>query len=346
MGVPVAGQLDDGSDEDLYSFASAPGMIEVVATPLGDWRPSLRLLRGDSLDRESDARETGNVMRFAVSDTGTPYAVVVRSRDPAQAGPLDYEITVSVLAASGATPEVEPNDTLGMAQPLATFPAVISGTTDAADLGDRFGVSLVKWQRVWLLSADRNMAGVNRFDAQVQIRDATDTSVASNSYSGEGFMPALYGHQIPSTGDFELFYGPRSGQTVTGDYSLYVVTSPVSDVAEAEPNDSTVAPHVLGVADGLSRVAATVDATDPVDVYSFDVGRSASRVAITVDGAPDGVSLRLLDGTGAELVASGAAFDGLPQPLIDRAGQSAGTYFVELAAGAASGTFDVLLLVE
>lgn len=347
LGAPVAAQLADGADEDLFTFTSIPGMIEAVVTPVGDWRPQIRLLRGDALDRESDARETGNVLRFAVSDMAVPYAVVVRSQDQTLAGPLDYTVTMRILDTTGAMAEIEPNDVLGQAQPLVMLPAVVNGTTTATDLGDRFGVPLVRWQRLWFLSADRNMNGPNRFDAVVRIHDDLDNVVASNSYSGEGFMPALYGYHAPQTGNFELFYGPRMGTTVTGDYSVYVVVSPVTDVAESEPNDSMMAPHALGPLSGLTRVAASVDAMgDAVDVVSFDVGQSNADVWVTVDGAPDEHSLRLLDSTGVEIAASGPAHDGLTQPLIALAGQPASTYFVELTSGPNAGTFDVLLLVE
>ncbi len=346
-GQPVEGELTTATEQDVYNLTANPGMVEIEVEPVGDWSPRIDLLSRDNYGGITEARQVGNIVRYAQSSPGEQWAVAVSQSDATAVGPLTYTITFRLVGPGGAIQEVEPNDAVAQAQPVSGTPIVIAGTGTTADPGDRYSVSLRKWQRITALATDRNSNGTDRFNAAVQLQDASGTSLASNSYGGEGFMPAFHGFQAPTSGTYLVFYGPRTGQTTEGDYYLYLATSPVTAVAESEPNETTALAADVGALGALTAVAATVDGGDAVDVVGFEV-TSAGRLRVGLDGAADGYVLRLFDAGGALLAESGSTTaDAAAQPRIDVASISAGSYFAEVSLGtAAGGSFDLLLLAE
>jgi hypothetical protein len=344
LGQTVNGQLATGSSEDIYSFMSTPGMLDIHVIPTGDWRPVVDLIDGETLDRIGDADNILGRVRYARSEADD-FLVSVSSADPNLAGPLDYEITIDIKDSTGAVAEVEPNDALGEAQAVEP-PVVTEGATDDIDTTDRYQVTLVRGQRIWALAADRNMSGTDRFDAELSLRDATDLEVSNDAWGGEGFMPAMYGVAAPASGTWQIVYGPRGAVAPLGDYSIFFETSPVLEVAEAEPNDDVAGAQAVGAFEEVVRIDAFVDAGDPLDLYGFNVARSDANVEIVLENADPGHEIRLLDSMGMEVAASGPSHDGLNDPVINLAGLAAGDYYVELAEGTASGAVDIILIVN
>ncbi len=341
VALPTAGQLGSGSDEMLHTFNLAAGaMLDIEVVPTGDWRPSIRLVTGDTLTSLTEPTAVGGRLRYAVSTAG-PFGVAVRSTNTALAGPLNYTVTLRLTEALGASFEVEPNNTLVEAQDPGALPVAMNGAIAAADL-DRFRIPLIRGQRLWALTTDRNGFGVNRFDARLFLYDALDMLVTSNSFSGEGFMPAMYGYEVANSGEYQVAYGARAGGNANGDYTLYLATSAATQSAEAEPNNDVNTAQALGALNGVTRISATVDVLDPTDVFSLTITKSNARIRASLENAAPGHELRLLDSTGAQIVATGAVV----APAIDRTGLAAGTYYVELGAGTALGPVDLIVIAE
>ena len=344
-GQPLAGQLASGGDEALYTFTLAAGaMIDVSVTALGDWRPRVSLVSGANFSPLTEPTSIGGTVRYAVSTPGD-FGISVRAQDATAAGPLDFTMTLTLVSAAGAIAEVEPNDTLATAQDPGVLPVAISGSSIGTDT-DRFRVPLIRGQRIWAMATDRNMVGVNRFDARIYVHDQNDVQVANNAYSGEGFMPALYGFEVANSGEYQVIYGPRSGGDAGGAYGLYLAAGSALDIAEAEPNDDTTTAQDLGTLSGPARIAAFVDAGDLTDVFAVTIAQSGARLRASLEDADPGHDLRILDGTGAELLGSGPGHDGLQDPVLDLAGLAAGTYFVELSTGTASGAANLIVIVD
>jgi hypothetical protein len=344
VGQTATGQLPSGAEEDIYTFMSTPGMIDIEVVPTGDWRPVVSLIDAESLNRVTEAENIGGRVRYARSEMDQ-YAVSVSASDPMLAGPLDYDITVDIKDSTGAIAETEPNNALAEAQAIEP-PVVTEGGTDDVDTTDRYEVTLVRGQRIWALAADRNMTGTSRFDAELSLRDGTDAEAFSDVWSGEGYLPALYGVAAPSSGTWQVVYGPRGATPTVGDYTLFFETSSVLEVAEAEPNDDLAGSQAVGAFEEVVRIDAFVDGADPTDIYGFTIGQSDASVNIALENADPGHEIRLLDSTGTEVAASGPSHDGLDDPVIDMAGLAAGDYHVELTEGTASGAVQIILIVN
>lgn len=340
---PLAGQLASAIDEDVYNFTLTAGaMIEVVVTPLSDWQPEVQLLNGETLNPLSEARQFGDTVRYAVSEP-QDFGISVRAVTGAPAGTLDYTITLTLLNQSNSTAEVEPNDTLASAQDPGVLPVVIAANLTGAD-NDRFRAPLIRGQRIWAMSTDRNMMGTDRFDARLWLYDATDSIINQNAYSGEGFMPAIYGFEAPNSGEIQVRFGPLDNRTEDGDYTLYIVAGPATDLSEAEPNNDPTTAQDLGTLFGPARLSGFVDGTDPVDLVAVTLART-STLRASLENADPGHEIRLLDNTGAQITASGPGFDGLQDPLLNL-NLAPGTYYVELGTGTASGSADLIVIVE
>ena len=341
---PTAAQLATGNSENLHTISAAtPSMIEVDVTWTGDWRPDVDLVSGASFSPIAEATVIGGVVRYAVS-APTDFGVVVRPSDPRGIGPFDYTITATLVDAATAMAEVEPNDALAEAQVLGGSSVISANVTDP-DI-DRFAVTLGRGQRVWGLVTDRNGFGVNRFDARLDLRDAFDAVVVQDFDSGEGFMPALHGSEMADSGDYQFVFGALGGGNADGDYTIYVVLGPLRETTEVEPNDLTSTATDLGALVGPARIDSFVDAADPIDLFAVTVSASGARIRASLENADPGHQLRLLDGTGAQIAASGPAFDASNDPAIDMSGLAAGTYYVELGNGNASGAVDLVVIVD
>jgi hypothetical protein len=339
-GTPLSGTLTSGTEELLYQFTAPPGAVEVEVVTTGGWDADINVF-DVSLNRVNDARQFANEARFARSESGD-YAVSIRSSDPSLAGPLEFELRVNTLPETAAIADAEPNDDTTTAQSIAGATG-ISGSVGGADPADRFAFDLTRGQRVWAMATDRNMQGIFSVSATLEWLRPDGTVVTSDSFDGEGFLPALYGESALVSGRWEVVMRPRDNSSWSGDYFLYLFTTPVESFTETEPNDSTADAQALGPV-RVARIAASVDATDTVDLFAFSVEGDSRDVWIDLENAAPEHTLRVLDASGTAVATSGPGFDGATDPVI-RTLLQPGDYFLELGAGNATGSADIVVNV-
>lgn len=333
--APQSAVLADGAATNLHALQfSTSGAVDVVVTPVGDWRPTVLLTHGVSHTALAEATSHLGRVGYAVSEP-TELGVVVGAADPTLSGPLSYTIALTVVDATTSIAEVEPNSTAAEAMAV-TLPAAIAGGITGADV-DRFQVPLMRGQRVWAHAADRNGFGTNRYSARVRLFNEADVQVADNYYSGEGYMPALHGVQVAASGAYQVAYLATSAGAADGDYTLYIIPGPSAEVLESEPNDTIAQAQSLGRFVGPTRVQLQLDVGDALDLFEVEVGEGAS-LAAALENAPAGLSLRLLDSAGAEVVATAAE--------LAATALGAGTYFVELSSGSEAGDADLIVTIE
>lgn len=348
LDTPTTGQLADGSDQYIYSFSAPAGAIDAHVEANGAWTPKVELAQGASLKRLSDAENYRGDLYYAESE-GAKYALIVGAKDAAQSGPLDFTVTVTVHERADGAAETEPNDTLADAEHLDTFPAIINGSFDApnGDEIDEFTVDLVAGQRIWILTTDDDGQDLYNIDPEIELYDASGAQVTSDRDDGEAFFPAIYAYEVDSSGTYEIRHQLEYGND-TGDYSLFVFTSPAASFSDAEPNDTQSDAQDLAAVDSPAKISATVDGTDTTDVFRFELTRDLDDLRVFLEGAADGHDLRVLDSSFTQIAASGPNSDGNVQPSINTGALTAGVYYVELSAGTTTGTAaaDILLIPD
>lgn len=297
----------------IYSFtAPAAGTYSFKATLLtGTWNPLVYV---------TSACETGTVPITVAS------CVKAANRNSASSNPTAVEIADQValtasqtvyvvvdaaavttagtfsLVAEVETPEVEPNDTPGTANPLS-FPNIggISPTGEA----DFFSLgSPAAGSRVFAMI---EAVGSATTDYDMRVTTATDT-LEYDDLNGDiafgNLSPVVAG--TPLTGAPAFLRVNHFSATTAGDpYRLYAVVQPAlaSAAPEAEPNDTT-ATATSATANYYTGTLATGGDTD---LYSFpaapgDVLFVALDADPLRDATPFNFALALLDGSGTVLV--------------------------------------------
>lgn len=340
-GTPTNDALASGTDEKLFRFTAPAGAVSVEIDTVGGWEPIITVL-DSNLNTVNDARQFSKTARFARSAQGD-YSVSVRAADAMAAGPLDFTLSVVTSVEATALTETEPNDDTAGAQ-MITFPSGISGTVGGADVADHFIADFVIGQRVWAIATDRSMQGIYSMNAVLELIDPQGAVAASDSFDSEGFIPALYGESITESGAWELVMRPRDNSTWSGDYFVYFYATPVVDLTQVEPNDDIAGAQDIGVPADVTRIDASVDGTDLLDMYSFTIEGADRDVRVLLENADPGHTLRLLDSAGTQIAASGPGYDGATDPVLSLQ-VTPGQYYVELGTGTASGAVDLILTV-
>lgn len=343
-GMALTAQLSSGAESVFYRLSSAEaGAIDVSAAATGGWPLKLEVLNPTTL-RDVGGRTVAGTYRYATSDFKEVF-VAISSADTALMGPLSFSVKGQILGASAGLAEVEPN-ALAMPQALPALPQVVSGALAAPDLEDVYAFDALAGERVWALVASRMGTGLYDLNATVDLVDADGKVVATDTYSGEGFFPTIFGAVVPKDGRYSArVYLKTSDMGDTGSYSLYLFADPAPGavIAEAEPNDDLMSAQDLGVLTNLVRLSSTTGMSDAADVFKFTLERSARVGAASSDGL--GHTLRLLDGAGVQLGASGPGFDMAMTPLLSERTLQPGTYYLEVGAGMADGLASVILVV-
>ena len=191
-------------------------------------------------------------------------------------------IAAVVLLASTAVAdlrkEVEPNDTAGTADPVAS-PASIGGRIDAPGDVDRYAVRLEAGQTVKADVLARGFRADNNpgssLNGIVEVIDLDETTVLASDQSAGEYDDPFVSWTAAETGRYLV--GVRDADGGGGPDHRYVLS------IEIDPNGTLetatpIAPPVLPTIDAL-----IYPATDQ-DYYRFD-GRAAQVVTVDVDGA-------------------------------------------------------------
>lgn len=226
--------------------------------------------------------------------------------------------------ARAAVPEVEANDGLAQATPLApagtllsvAFPpagggAVAEGTLEAGDV-DTFAFDLANGELVTLLVVSADGGAVS--DPQLALFDPSDVLVASDDDSGPGLLPALR-RRVATGGTWKAAIGHFGAADSAFDYRLVVsVTTDPPSAPEPLPDDNDSAPDADPIPPGggvlpveaPGEVAVLTGNVTPGDVDYFEVevpaGRSLAAAVWDEDaGEFDDPVLGLFDAAGAAL---------------------------------------------
>lgn len=162
-----------------------------------------------------------------------------------------------------------------------------------------------------------------------------------SAFSGLVFDPRPRKRRLPRRPPRFRKFGFRRGE-----YRLYLFTSEAFTATDSEPNDSPNDAQDLGVLDTEASISATVDASDPVDVFQFELRRDLASLRATLENANPGHNLRILDASETELAASGPDHDGATDPDAAANQLTAGTYYVEVEQGDGGGALDLVLWLE
>jgi hypothetical protein len=342
VGQTVQGMLADGQDEIIYTFSAGAGAVDAVVDSKGAWTPKVTLLEGSDLDEVNGPEQSRGTVRYAGSQM-QDYALLVEARDAMRSGPLNYDLTVRVDGTSSNTTESEPNNVAMQAQKLSTFPAVVEADLGmSGDSDDYYAVDLQAGQKVWALAIPKDPNNRYRMQPKFELIDPSGSVAADDQYDGDGSFPGLYAQRADQSGQWTIRL-QRQQSNYSGTYYLYVYTSEVFTATESEPNDAQMSAQALGTIDTPAKISATVDGSDPTDIFTFDLQRDLDSLRIFLEGAAGGHDIRLLDDTFTQITASGPSHDGKTDPDISASSPAAGTYYLEVTQGNGGGSLDVVM---
>jgi hypothetical protein len=337
-------QLASAGEEKLFTVTlPQPGALSTTVKTSG-WTPVIRYLSTGSLSSLGGTQDLETA--WLPTSEHTQVVVAVSSADADAQGPLDFSIETVYISPNNATPEVEPNAPASNATSIAGTPAVYAGSIQpmASDREDYYALDLVAGQRVWAMITSRNGTGLYSLDIEVALINPGATTLENDRYDGEGFYPAIFGYDTRETGTYTLRISlPATITTQSGDYTLYVVTTPANEIDEVEPNDLVAEAQDLGVIEDAALVAATTTVgSDTVDRFIFTL-EHPSNLNISLLDSGEGHDLRLLDDQQNEIDLSGSTSDGNAYPVIDQPDLAAGTYYLEFTAGTLGGQANILI---
>lgn len=342
-GVEQSLSLADGAETRYFKLTAAePGAIDVFAAAQGGWPLRLDVLNATTL-RTIGGQTISGHYRYATSELAE-VVVAISSADGTLAGPLSFNLKGQIVGAGIGLMEVEPN-AVASPQALGMLPQVVNGHLEDPDLEDAFTIEAKAGDRLWALTASWMMTGLYDLNAAVEILTPSGDSLATDTYSGEGFYPSIFGAVAPVDGTYtvRVYLGALDTSDV-GDYTLSLFADSAAEVAQVEPNDDVMGAQDLGALTRVVRLSTTTGAADAADVFAFTLP-SRSTVEVLAPGG-DGHALQLLDAMGQSIVASGSGFDMTVVPKLSARNLNAGTYYLEVGAGMADGDLDVLLVVR
>ncbi|NGZ28354.1 MAG: hypothetical protein G8345_15875, partial [Magnetococcales bacterium] len=157
-------------------------------------------------------------------------------------------------------------------------------------------------------------------DADMQLLDSSGATIGS-SFNGGTSDETI--NQALTAGIYYLQVYRYNGNT-NYHLELSAVDSTVID-----GNNATDQATSLGILAGVRETDGWVGSGDDQDYYSFVLDNASNNVGLLLSGLSADADLRLLNATGATLATS--AYAGNQVEAISLAGQSAGTYFVQVA---------------
>lgn len=339
-GMSTQGMLASANSSQYFVLRGTTGVVDVQVKTDGSWPYRLEVLYEENLS-SIGGRLSNGIHRYATSEYKN-YVISVSNTDPMATGPFDFTITAQTIDGAGAMMETEPNE---QATPttIMSLPATFTGALGVPDVEDVYQVDLVAGQRIWVLAMSANMTGLYDLNMSLSLIDPMGNVDARDSFSGEGFFPILTDLMVQHTGTYTFRAAIDPMDTDAGQYTLFFLAEPVTEVNEVEPNNDAATAQDLGTLAGNVVVHAQADATDATDVFTFTLDRQ-SDVQIRIDQAQDGHDLRLYDANNMLLNESGASSDMLAQPVLGPSSLAAGTYRIELGGSMSTSKADIVIL--
>jgi hypothetical protein len=268
------------------------------------------------------------------------------------------------------TPETEPNNTAGTANPLAVPAngcAVATGAITAGDI-DFWSFTAPAGSRVWAYvdTGGGQSSPANDRDSFLTLFDSTPAIIEEDDDDGtgngcdsdteSGFASNIAGRTLVAGGTYYLAvkgFGPTS---VINPYKLFVVVTTAAPPAEVEPNDTAATANtILGAGQTVGTRSATVSPASNVDFYSVQAA-AGDVFFISGDGNPErdatntDLIIQFHDPGGRDLLTP-AADSGLGGSATNPEGESfcivavtAGTYYVSVRGFATStGTYNLMV---
>jgi hypothetical protein len=217
----------------------------------------------------------------------------------------------------------------------------VKGALSPTDTRDEYGIVLNAGDRLWVHTMRAVSTGsIYQWDGWIEFVSPSG-AVAQTYYSGgEGFYSAGHGWLVPESGSWIIRIG-HSSTSFTGEYIMYASVADRLNFSDVEPNDSLAEAQPVPF-EGNSVGTAFVDIADPLDVFGIHL-RVGTTVRVKLLNADPGHELRLLDGAGQEVAASGPSFDGATDPILNATIGALGPYYIEFRAGSASGAAEILI---
>lgn len=332
-GVTTPVQFAPG-EERYFTFSAAAGLLDIhVDAP--DFKPTVALLNA-SFQSVGGGQLVGRNFRLARGESGS-YVLSVAA-PPSQGGSIN--LTISHVPSTNPVLEVEPNDTLATSDtvPLMT---PVKGSLSPTDMRDEYGIVLNAGDRIWAQTMRALTTGsIYQWNGWIEFVSPSGM-VRQTFYSGgEGFYSAGHGWLVPETGSWIIRVG-HSSTTFTGEYLMYVSVANRLGASDMEPNDTILEAQNVPF-EGNTVVSAFVDTADPLDVFGIHL-RVGTTVNVRLLNADPGHELRLVNGAGQEIAASGPSFDGATDPILNATIGALGPYFIEFRTGSASGAAEVMI---
>lgn len=330
----ATGSLELGGDTDWFAMTVTAGSVYTFAlagsgnNALAD--PLLRLYDANSMVlAQNDDASTGSLnsaITYAPAVSGTIYA----SAEAAFSGATgDYQLSVAT-AGSGSD---DYGNKVSDAGSISLGSPAVGSLEQSGDL-DWFGVDLTA-NTGYAVTLKGSSSGLGTLpDPVLKIYDAAGTLVSEhdNSALGQSFDLDPSTTFTPTASGRFYF---EAGSAMSGDTGTYQLGVSTLSGASGDDHPDAVTDSGLTALSTASATASRLGTTTDKDVFQLD-SIANSRYTITVSGdnknidALDGISLRVLDSTGALL--SSASGDITEQSAtLTYAIATAGTYFLEVS---------------
>jgi len=317
------GIFDEGDDDVVYDArASYDGNVTVSVTiadgPLGPGEYRLTVtdavtdLVGNPLDGDGDHTPGGDFVQFFAIDPLPPGSVIERAHNngPSSATPL-------TLVQDSVEDSVLYTEMFGIgSQDPADYRETWSDPdywSFEAQAGDHVSISV-----------STPNSGVNPY---VELRNASDGNLASDSDGGPGADSLISGYQIPSTGTYYARVGKDYWSSARGNYEVRVQVSrgiPMETDAQYHNDSLANADGMTLVASGTSRSGAIAGVIQGSEGSNHDEDRF--NLGLQTAGNTIELTVQLPDVS--TLDASVGLLDSIGEPLVDEDGDPTDGHFL------------------
>lgn len=198
---PLSGQ------PTVFALPAMRGLLDVRVTS-ADFAPTVSLLRGSGFDRVAEAVSVDGHLVWGDA-SNSPLWVLV------EGGIGTFEITADQTDRNQHILDIEPNDA---ANPVPlTPPAAHAGALSAADAEDAWTFVGEAGDKVFAVTVPLS-SSIYAMNASLRLVDADGNTLATDTGSGDGFYPALYGVSLPTAGSWKIVLNGTSN----ADYVLFV----------------------------------------------------------------------------------------------------------------------------
>ncbi|MEQ8766780.1 MAG: pre-peptidase C-terminal domain-containing protein [Planctomycetota bacterium] len=286
VGDVVEGIIGAG-DDDVWTFSASAG--DVIAIDI-----SARLTDiGSGLDSVLDVLDSGGIvvgsnddgpgggldsfLNFSVP-ADDDYSIRVRGFNGTSEGEYLLTLTGGISAAIGGLPtEVEPNDDLGSATPVAYGDRVF-GTIDPSGDEDFYSFTASGADTI-SIDLDGTQDGFS-IDTTLELLDAGGVSIEFDDDDDDYALDSIIlNATLPGAGTYYFVVRAFSGGGPDAGYTASLQLTGASGTQESEPNDDdvTATPAAIG-----SSVSGVIDPAGDIDFFSF-AGTAGSTIRIDVD---------------------------------------------------------------